>query len=101
MGIEYFGDWERDMKTVVKIVTVLLGLTMLLGGGICVATDTMIIVMNGTRNFQGILFMLPILAVAAAITWGGWALLKSVKTDVSSQSIDQASGTTDEYPDDK
>jgi len=78
------------MKEVVKIITVLLGLTMLLGGGICVATDTVWIFNLGGRNFQGILFMLGMLAVSAAVTWTGWVLLKSVKEAKLEKSISKA-----------
>jgi len=89
------------MKTFFKVLAVLLGGAMLLGGGICVATDMMIIVTSGIRNFQGISFLLGMMAISAVVAWVGWVLIKSARTDEPAQTIPNAPPAAAENSDEK
>lgn len=65
----------QAIKMALKVILLLLGSTMLFGGGICVATN---IFFAGTGSFDSIILLL--MTISALVAWAGWWLLKRART---------------------
>jgi len=63
----------QAFKTVIKIIALLVGILMLFGGGLCVATDVVMMVAAGGREFM---LWLGLLGIACLVAVVGWALVK-------------------------
>ncbi len=61
------------LNTVVRIILIFVGSVLLLGGGICVATNSMFIVSSGFRG--DVLVFLVLMAISAAVGAAGFGIL--------------------------
>ena len=75
----------QTINIAIKVILLLLGSTMLFGGGICVATN---IFFAGTGAFDSVILLL--LAISVLVAWIGWWLLKRARSiGVSSTDVNE------------
>lgn len=65
---------ERAFKMAMKIFLLLTGSVMLLGGGICVATNVFFAIPNLFR--QDVWLYLMLMGISGLIAWAGWGVIK-------------------------